>query len=435
MPTTKLTSTFVAKATSAGKPREYYWDQSIAGFGLMVTERGAKSFCIQWRAADGRTRRMSINGGRKFAAAKQEAKKLLGKIAHGENPLDDKRAQRDARANTLRRIVEDQYLVDHDVQKLRSVATKRWIFERYIFPHIGARPVEEIKRSEIVRMLDNIKRGKGTGAASNSYKILRRFFVWYAPYASDDYVSPIIQGTFNASQGDGARTLTDDEIRILWNVASEGRNPHDFFVKLTLLTAARRSETADMTRGELSADGLEWCIPSSRYKGQDGKSAHAHLIPLSQLAREVLAGIPVINGSKWIFTTTGRAPISGYSKFKLAFDKRLHAALDQEGDEVRRRIIADLHDRYPGRGFEPFDSKWQTHSLRKTARTLLSRVKIDQQTAERCLGHVTGGIVGTYNHHEFKLEKRTAFESLAREIARIVLGESLASKVIPLSRA
>ena len=51
-----------------------------------------------------------------------------------------------------------------------------------------------------------------------------------------------MRGTHSQTIGDGARTLSDDEIRILWNVASEGRNAYDHFVMFTLLTATRRNE-------------------------------------------------------------------------------------------------------------------------------------------------------------------------------------------------
>jgi integrase len=436
MPTQELTAKFVATATSGGKLREYFWDASLAGFGLMVTEKGAKSFVVQWRGADGRTRRMSINGGRKFAPARREAKRLLGKIANGGDPLADKRAQRDAKSNTLRKIVEDQYLVHGDVKKLRSADAKKWIFETYIFPTLGMRPVAQIKRSEIVRMCDNLKESRGPGAASNAFRALRRFFTWYAP-RDDDFRSPIVPGTFSYTSGDGSRTLTDDEIRLVWTVASEGRSAYDDFVRLTLLTAARRSETAEMTRGELSPDGSEWIIPAKRYKGVDGKSAHAHLVPLAPLAREVLANVPVrlIGGkpSQFVFTTTGTTPISGFTTFREAFDKRLNAALDKEGDATRDRIVADLRQRYPGKDYQPFDKGWSPHSLRKTARTLLSRIGIDKSIAEKCLGHIESGIISVYDHHEAKLEKRTAFEALAREVERIVEGRP--ANVVPLSSA
>jgi integrase len=437
MPKRELDARFVKQATSAGKEREFYWDTSLSGFGLMVTANGARSFVVQYRNADGTSRRMTINGGRKFAGAKREAKKLLGKVASGDDPLADKQKQRDAREDTLRRIVENEYYTDDDVKKLRSLDEKKGTFERYIFPTLGTKPITEIKRSEIVRMLRNVRQKHGHGAANNAFKMLSRFFTWYIPTADDDFVSPIVRGTYSQTKGDGARTLTDDEIRILWNVASEGRNAYHHFIRFTLLTATRLNESAQMTRGELSSDSTEWTIPAARYKGQDGKSAHAHLIPLSPLARAVLAKVPVhqVGGkiSDWVFTSNGTKPISGFTELKKAFDKRLDAALEKEGETTRDRIIADLNERYPGKGFIPFDAKWRTHSLRKTARTLLSRCGIDRYTAEKCLGHIEGGIVGTYDHHEAKPQKRTAFEALAREVERIVEGKP--ANVVPLSSA
>jgi integrase len=237
------------------------------------------------------------------------------------------------------------------------------------------------------------------------------------------------------SKGDGSRALADDEIRILWNVASEGRSPYDHFIRFVLLTATRRNEAAQMKRSELSPDGTEWTIPAARYKGQDGKSAHAHLIPISRLARDVLVSVPMLQvggkEAKWVFTTNGTSPISGFSKFKVALDKRLATILEKEGKPTRARIISDLNNRYPGKNYQPFDDKWTTHSLRKTARTLLSRVGIDKTIAEKCLGHIEGSIVATYDHHEAKPQKRTAFEALAREVERIVEGKP--ANVVPLS--
>jgi integrase len=435
MPTIeKLNESFVSKARAPeGKVREFFWETTTPGFGLQVMATGHKSFVLQYRC-DGISRRLSINGGRTLAQARREAKDLLGKIAKGGDPLSDKRNQRDARKDTLRRIIEDEYLADDDVKKLRSIDHKRGTFRRYIFPMLGTRPIAEIKRSEIVRMLRKIKQTAGPGAADNAFKVLSRFFSWYIPLADDDFVSPIVRGTWSQTQGEGARVLVDDEIRILWRVASEGKGPYDHFLKFTLLTATRLKESAQMTWNELSLDRLEWTIPEHRYKGQDGKSAHAHLIPLSPLAREVLAGVPVLQGrGGWVFTNFGRTPITAGQHSKSTMDARLQAALDAEGEATRARIIADLDKLYPGRNYQPFDDRWTTHSLRKTARTLLSRAKIDTHTAEKCLGHVEPGIRGRYNHHDFKAEKRTAFEALAREIERIVEGGS--ANVIPLARA
>src|SRR5262245_10257985 len=210
MPKEKLTAEFVAVATSHGKERELYWDTALPGFGLMVTAAGERSFVIQYRNADGLSRRMKINGGIKtLAQAKRKAKEHLGDVAKGQDPMADKRKKRDARKDTLQSIVEDKYLANSDIKKLRSVDEKRGSFRRYIFPSLGSRPITEIRRSEIVRMLDKVKENNGDGAASNAYKVLRRFFRWYTLRADDEFRSPIAPGMWMLSKGDGARTLTD----------------------------------------------------------------------------------------------------------------------------------------------------------------------------------------------------------------------------------
>src|SRR5262249_31548177 len=149
MPRANLTEKFVAAATvRAGKDRELFWEPSLPGFGLMVTAAGARSFIVQYRTAEGTSRRMTVNGG-SLALTQREANAILGQVAKGGDPLAATRKTRVARADTLRRIVEEQYLTDLDVKKLRSVSGKRWAFGRYIFPTLGSRPIAEIKRSEI----------------------------------------------------------------------------------------------------------------------------------------------------------------------------------------------------------------------------------------------------------------------------------------------
>ena len=44
-----------------------FWDAALAGFGCKVTPRGAKSFIYQYRAPDGRSRRLTIGRTTKFS--------------------------------------------------------------------------------------------------------------------------------------------------------------------------------------------------------------------------------------------------------------------------------------------------------------------------------------------------------------------------------
>ena len=63
---------------------------------------------------------------------------------------------------------------------------------------------------------------------------------------------------------------------------------------------------------------------------------------------------------------------------------------------------------------------WTLHDLRRTARSLMSRAGVSSDHAERCLGHVIGGVRGVYDRHEFHAEKKHAFEGLASQIDHIL---------------
>jgi integrase len=142
--------------------------------------------------------------------------------------------------------------------------------------------------------------------------------------------------------------------------------------------------------------GKEWIIPQERYK-----TGLELVIPLSTLAQAVLSAVPKVGKSGFAFTTDGKRPISGFSKFKRAFDAKVLAELQKQNPEVEL-------------------PRWTLHDLRRTARSLMSRAGVPSDYAERCLGHVLPGIRSTYDRHEYLNEKRHAFDALAALIERTV---------------
>jgi integrase len=142
--------------------------------------------------------------------------------------------------------------------------------------------------------------------------------------------------------------------------------------------------------------GSDWIIPQERYK-----TALELVIPLSPAGQAVLVAVPRIGKSGFVFTTDGKRPIGGFSKFKRAFDAKVLAEL--------RKVNPDAE--LP---------RWTLHDLRRTARSLMSRAAVPSDHAERCLGHVLPRIRSTYDRHEYLNEKRHAFAALAALIERIV---------------
>jgi integrase len=98
----------------------------------------------------------------------------------------------------------------------------------------------------------------------------------------------------------------------------------------------------------------------------------------------------------------GHGAISGFSKFKRAFDEAVLAA--QRAHDANAKPMP----------------RWTLHDLRRTARSLMSRAGVAPDHAERALAHVIPGIRGTYDLHEFRDEKRRAMEALADQVERII---------------
>ena len=198
---TKLTPAFVTEVTaSPGAERTMYWDQSLPGFGLMVTTKGAKSYVVQYRAGR-RSRRMTIDGVLDLSKARKRAKALLGEVAHDRDPQAEKRAEKrkaeEAASNTLKSVAEDYLKRGKGLRgkslNLRSLKLRKSTFERNIFPRLGADPIDDIRRSDITKLLDRIEDECGPTPADQALAFLSRVFSWHAS-RSDDSVPPSFVG-------------------------------------------------------------------------------------------------------------------------------------------------------------------------------------------------------------------------------------------------
>src|SRR5262245_30422867 len=103
----KLTPTFITKAAAEpGADRTVFWDESLPGFGLVVTKAGHRSFVYQYRAGY-RSRRMTFPLALGLEKARKEAKKALGSVAAGRDPLQERRKAEALAENTLQSICEE----------------------------------------------------------------------------------------------------------------------------------------------------------------------------------------------------------------------------------------------------------------------------------------------------------------------------------------
>jgi integrase len=60
------------------------------------------------------------------------------------------------------------------------------------------------------------------------------------------------------------------------------------------------------------------------------------------------------------------------------------------------------------------------HDLRRTLRTRLAEIGIDDVVAERVMGHKLQGMLAIYNRHGYDAEKRQALDRWAKRLKQIV---------------
>jgi integrase len=368
MPRRLLTDRFCAHAKAQeGEVQSDYFDEATKGLALRVSRSGTKSWT--WHhTINGKRARLTFGSYPAItlgaARAKADEARTLGPDAI-------------AKAESFEAICREY--IAREGGKLRSAEWRRQVLERLIYPALGAKPITDIRRSDIVHLLDQIEDQNGPAMANRTLGITRKIMNWHAS-RSDDFRSPIVRGMARGSNVARDRILTDDELRAIWR-ATEGSH-FGSYVRFLLLTAARRNEAAKMEWAEIVSG--DWTLPASR-----NKTAQDLIRPLSKAA---LATLPPRNGRLVFVNSLGTGPLVDFARPKAKLD---------EASGV---------------------TGYTLHDLRRTARSLMSRAGVPTDHAERCLGHVIGGVRGTYDRHEYHAEKHQAYEALAGIIERIVTG-------------
>lgn len=145
------------------------WDDEVRGFGVRVKPTGSGAYILQYRNAEGRSRRLTL--GPIGVLTPEEARKLargkLGAVAHGADPVEEKRTAR--AAPTVAEIC-DWYLEKAESGELlgrrrRPIARKTLVLDRsrintHVRPLLGNRLVRSLTIADIERFQADVTGGK-----------------------------------------------------------------------------------------------------------------------------------------------------------------------------------------------------------------------------------------------------------------------------------
>jgi integrase len=372
----------------------------VPGFGVRVTDRGAKSYVLYTRypPSDAPARRLLGDASKMgLAIARKKAREWLDLIEQGIDPQAVTRqhqqaAQRDKRTTFI--VVAEDWLRD-GVRGQRKAREVEADLRREFIPRWGNRPITEITALDVREAIKEVK-ARAPAQARNLLGYAKRLFAWAVAqhaYGFDENPAERLQpkdliGKKNVRQ----RVLSDIELRALWRAAEKLGYPYGDLFRLLALTGQRKSEVAEARWREFNLNQNLWTIPPERMKGNA-----AHEVPLTDDAIAILEALPRFKNGDFVFSTTfGTKPVNGFSKAKVNLDRAMAAEV---GGAVAPFVI---------------------HDIRRSMRTGLSALPITDRVRELVIAHAQPGLHKVYDRHSYRQEKRHALNLWASRLRTIV---------------
>lgn len=402
------------KALKSATKRAEYWDASLTGFGLRVTPSGAKTWFYWYRR--GRVKRRWTIGPFpqiSLADARQQARNAYGKDPAGEKV--------DGRHAPTFGALGDAYLRLHAKPHKKSWARDQQRIERdlALWKHI---PVKDITRKMVQALLDQIADPQGRnapGSARTTKLLLSKMFNFALPRDFGIDFNPVI-GTQAPKAQHRQRFLLDSEIvRLLTALDEESEQGHHLLAHwflLILLTAQRPGEVAVMRWDQLDlfeearaheATGW-WNVRTSK----NGQPIHAALSPEAVRLLRALR----------IWSEREHARIEANCAWRRG-PRSMSAHVFPAGDTAEA-----VEDTPMGSDQSPATERvrtrmrvrdWTPHDLRRTASTLMGRLKVTRFIIDRVLNHTDATVGGIYDRFTYTEERMDAVTKLGAHVAAL----------------
>jgi integrase len=374
MSTQRLTDKMLRGLKPAASGQIDVWDELLPGFGVRVGTTGRKSFFVGTRI-NGRYKRITLKPPYdllSLADARVKAKAIMSDAHAGIGPeLRKKREEKGTFGAVAKSFMQD-YAKNH-----RTRDEMQRIIDRYL-AEWHERQISEITRGEIKELL-RVKARTAPIMANRIKALVSKIFTWALKEEIIEASPALSLDPPGGSEKDRerTRTLSADEIRLVWNSFDKLGYPWGPLFKMLIITGQRCGEVGGMKWSEITDDG--WHVPNER-----AKSGRGHLIPLSSLAREILDEVPEIG--------------------ELVFRTRLGS-----WSWAKERVDAKI-------------PHWRLHDLRRTFATQLRSLGVDRVVVSKLLNHAEAGVTKIYDRYAADPEKAAAMEGWANRLREILSG-------------
>lgn len=305
---------------ASGKDREILWDNELAGFGVIAFPSGKKIYAVQYRK-DGRSRRSRIGEHGRLTPdeARSQAKRLLGRVEEGGDPIAERKAARAVR--TLREVSSD-FMALHIAAKRKGRTGEEYtrLLKLHIIPQLGSRRMKDINRADVSRLHSRVSKVTPF-AANRSVAVISSIWNWAARRDEVKFADNPAKGIEKNPEKGRERYLSGAELARLGDALREAetvglpylvdasnpkskygpkegqrRPPLDPFavaaIRLLILTGARLREILDAKWDYVDFERGMMHLPDSK----TGKKT----LYLSAPSLEVLANLPRVDGNPHI---------------------------------------------------------------------------------------------------------------------------------------
>lgn len=367
----RLTDLQIRKLKAPPSGQKTYFDDSLPGFGIRISQGGAKSYVVMF----GRRRQLKTIGRYPdlgLADARRTAKQVQGNIELLSKPDSSSNAMEFAQAKTF--FLEDC--------KVRTKASTRDEYRRLLDKYFRFdKGLHEVTRSDILKALDSLE--PAPSERQHAFIGIRTLMNWCVRHGYLE-ASPVPPLIFRSQSR--ARILNDDEIKSVWIRAAAVGSPYGHIVRLLILTGQRRGEIAGLRHEWIEHDQIEFPTGFTKNKRE-------HVIPIGDLTRGILDGLSTTDGLCFPARGTDVRPFSGWSKAKRAFD-----------------LPIDIDN-------------YTLHDLRRTFSSTMARLGTPIHVTEKLLNHVSGtvsGVAAIYNRHSYMDEMREAIAAYDAHLVKLM---------------
>jgi integrase len=303
------------------KPRGKSYSLSDGdGLLLLIKESGAKSWVLRYWV-NGREKRAGL--GKYPVIGLADARELKNafkrELAHGGNPLERKKAEREeaakaesVKAVTFAKIADEWYAQKEPAWSMSSRGEARLILDSYLFPTLGKRPIRDITAQELLSLLLDIEketphnayRSKGIAGQVFQLAVMRGDADFNIAYNLRNVIK------LNPPRHFSSLTAPKDVAGLMERIdAYKGSEVIRGALWFSLYTFQRPGEIRGATWEEMDMDAALWRIPEWRMKNR-----RPHIVPLSRQVLDILESLKRIAGSsRFVFPSVRslKIPMSG----------------------------------------------------------------------------------------------------------------------------